>query len=533
MSPDPSGATPQPVPAAIEAEASSCGRWLAAIIAFGFGLRLLLVLLAENRLDCDESTVALMSLDILERGERPMFFYGGAYNGGGAVEAYLGALAAALGGGPPLGLKWVVALLWLGAAGFFANLCQRSLPRPQALVAVLFLAVGTPFFLEWSIKARGGFSETLLLSVILLWLAHPPPGLARRPILQSTLFGLTSGLALWASEMILPMLPCAALWLLSRIAPERRLRSATLLLISAIIGVLPLLIYNLGHDWEHLRQSAMAAVLVADSKPPLELSAMALSFRFVLGSAAWLLVACSLIGAVRILRRRNHLELGHVLLAHAVLYLGAYWVSGQRFLEIAPSRVLYPLQLDLAVLLACAIDWRPGIPRRLSAAALVSWLLLALVSTSTWIASRVPRDHGSWRASWCGVDGNALRMTLLDEGIDAAYLSYWTATPVVLANRMALRGDPSARKVLVSTHMDGDWGTPRKVAFVLNEGSPVLGEVETALQQASTEHERSRFGGLVILSGIDARSLESVEGLPESLSDRSWPPRRDPLDGFN
>ena len=521
------------MPAGVDAEASSVGRWLAAIVAFGFGLRLLLVLLVENRLDCDESTVALMSLDILERGARPMFFYGGAYNGGGAIEAYLGAVTAALGGLPPLGLKWVVALLWLAAAVFFANLCQRSLPRTQALVAVLFLAVGTPFFLEWGVKARGGFAEALLLSVILLWLAHPPPGLARRPILQCTLFGLTGGLGLWASEMILPMLPCAALWLLSRITPKKRLRATALLLISGIIGTLPLLIYNLGHDWDHLRQSAMAAVLAADARPPLELSAMALSLRFVLGGAAWLLAAWSVVGAVRILRRRDHLELGHVLLAHAVLYLCAYWASGLRFLEIAPSRVLYPLQLDLAVLLAWAIDWRAGIPRRLSAAALVSWLLLALVSTSAWIASRAPRDDGSWRASWCGIDGDSLRTALLDEGIDAAYLSYWTATPVALANRMALRGDASAREVLVSTRMGGDWGAPRNVAFVLHAGSPVLGQVETALRQASIEHERSRFGTLVILSEIDAHDLEDVDGLPESFSDRSWPPRRDPYDGFN
>ena len=40
-------------------------------VLLGFALRVALALLAENRLDCDESTVGLMSLDILDPGVRP------------------------------------------------------------------------------------------------------------------------------------------------------------------------------------------------------------------------------------------------------------------------------------------------------------------------------------------------------------------------------------------------------------------------------------------------------------------------------
>ncbi len=48
---------------------------LASLLAAGLGLRALLVSFAENRLDADEATVAVMALDILEGKALPFFFY--------------------------------------------------------------------------------------------------------------------------------------------------------------------------------------------------------------------------------------------------------------------------------------------------------------------------------------------------------------------------------------------------------------------------------------------------------------------------
>ena len=109
-----------PVPPQLSpgSEGSARATYLFAIVFLGLLLRTVVALLAENRLDCDESTVALMSLDILEQGARPMFFYGGSYNGGAAFEAYLGAGAVALFGYSAIAFKLLAALLWTaGAAG--------------------------------------------------------------------------------------------------------------------------------------------------------------------------------------------------------------------------------------------------------------------------------------------------------------------------------------------------------------------------------------------------------------------------------
>src|SRR5262249_60467125 len=98
-------------------------RLLRALWLAGLLLRLLLVLLAEKQLDCDESTVGVMALDVLEKHAHPLFFYGSTYNGGGAVEAYLGAIAFAIAGASPIALKLCCLLLWAVAGWIFTDLC--------------------------------------------------------------------------------------------------------------------------------------------------------------------------------------------------------------------------------------------------------------------------------------------------------------------------------------------------------------------------------------------------------------------------
>ncbi|MCH2570782.1 MAG: hypothetical protein MK103_05375, partial [Planctomycetes bacterium] len=65
------------------------GMALPAILLSGLLLRIFLLFTVENMLDCDESTVGVMALDIVESSQIPMFHYANAYNGGAALESYL------------------------------------------------------------------------------------------------------------------------------------------------------------------------------------------------------------------------------------------------------------------------------------------------------------------------------------------------------------------------------------------------------------------------------------------------------------
>jgi hypothetical protein len=327
------------------------------MVGAGIGLRLLLLLTAENRLDADESVVGLMALDILEGRSFPMFFYGGAYNGGGAWEAYLAVLPFAVFGPSALAVKLCVLALWSAAALLFADLCRRTLPTGQAMLTVSFFCIATPFFLEWSLKARGGFAEVVLFSVGLLWLAQPPRSLDPRVLLRSVLVGIVSGIGLWGSEMLLAMIPCAAGWLLLGCAPSRRGHASAALLAGFFIGSLPLLFFNSMHDWQHLEQSVVFSLLEPGGRAfrPHDLAQLRLSARFVLGPAWLLLLLGVAVSGVRLGVRRERWNLGHVALAHCAIFVAAYWLSGLRYLQIPPSRTLYALYPSLALLLGAAV----------------------------------------------------------------------------------------------------------------------------------------------------------------------------------
>lgn len=203
---------------------------LLTLVTAGLALRLVLIVAAENRLDADEATVGVMALDILDGLALPAFFYGNFYNGGGALEAYLAAPVFSLLGPSAIALKLCMLGLWVVTALLFADLCRRTLSSRQALSAVAFFALATPFFLEWSLKARGGFAETVLFSVALLWIAALPAGpLATRRTLQCLLFGAAAGVGIWASEMLAPMLALAGVWLVLRSDPPHRKQVGALL----------------------------------------------------------------------------------------------------------------------------------------------------------------------------------------------------------------------------------------------------------------------------------------------------------------
>jgi hypothetical protein len=218
-----------------------------------------------------------------------------------------------------------------------------------------------------------------------------------------------------------------------------------------------------------------------------------------------------------------------------------YWLSGLRFLAVPPSRVLYPLQLDLAVLLAVAlvpnVEWR-RIPRTLargvSAAAIAIWLVATSYAVIQWGASGEPRASGSFRASWCLVDGEGLRKALVRRNIDVAFVNYWTATPLALANRVALRRDPGAARVVPSTRLPDDPRPGQRAAVVLPEGSPLLALFEQSLERHAIAHERWRWGPFAVLSGLDATQLRAGElEVPALLEEGSRPPAPPSPDGFN
>ncbi|MCL4684743.1 hypothetical protein KJ059_08325 [Myxococcota bacterium] len=510
---------------------------LLTLVTAGLALRLVLIVAAENRLDADEATVGVMALDILDGLALPAFFYGNFYNGGGALEAYLAAPVFSLLGPSAIALKLCMLGLWVVTALLFADLCRRTLSSRQALSAVAFFALATPFFLEWSLKARGGFAETVLFSVALLWIAALPAGpLATRRTLQCLLFGAAAGVGIWASEMLAPMLALAGVWLVLRSDPPHRKQVGALLVCGIALGLVPLLAYNATHDWLHLRSLTLHSLLTTTTpdRVPLSLEQLQLSAVFVLGRAWPILLAGLGVAAVRLARDRSRVSLGHVAVAHLLVYLLAYWMSGLRHLPVPPSRVLYAVYPGLAVLLAYAVDTALGSGRAirlLAAGAIGIWLVSVSVSTFAWMKSGVPREANSWRGSWALTNSDDLDERLIEADVDVAYSSYWTTWPLRFSSRARRHHDPGSAELRATWQLEKP-SRDTTVAFVLHSAAPLSEYVESALRKRRAQVERRQWEDFTVFL-VKSPSPETFRDIPRRLMEQDWIPAPAVADGFN
>ncbi|HEX2501330.1 MAG TPA: hypothetical protein VHO73_07705 [Methylomirabilota bacterium] len=211
------------------------GLAIAGVIALA--LRLFFVVTPHGILDADEAVVGLMARHVLQ-GEFPVFFYGQRYMGG--LEPHLAALGFALGGATPLALKLVCLAEALVLVALTAELGRRLLGPGTAVVAGL-LALPPVFLTVWTLKARGGFIETLVLGCLALLLAHQTVettgGRRRRAAL---VLGLVGGLAWWTCQLVVSYLVVAGLIVVRGAGWRAGLRVLPLITGAFVLGSLPM-----------------------------------------------------------------------------------------------------------------------------------------------------------------------------------------------------------------------------------------------------------------------------------------------------
>jgi len=224
------------------------------IIMLAIALRIILLALGWPPLDSDEGTIGLMGMHIAFRGEWPIFFYAQGYMG--ALEAYLAAIMFLLFGVSTFTLSLGLVLMYGVFLIAIYLLTSALYSRGLALFVLLLLCLGSNPMFSREMVAIGGYPETLCFGTLVLllasWLAltsnpHPSSYDAQarwRRLLAYAGWGLVSGVGIWTHMLIAPFVLVSGLLLLFFCWRELLGWAGGLLVTFLIVGMLPLIIYN-------------------------------------------------------------------------------------------------------------------------------------------------------------------------------------------------------------------------------------------------------------------------------------------------
>ncbi|MGH2514912.1 MAG: ArnT family glycosyltransferase, partial [Ktedonobacterales bacterium] len=230
------------------------------LLLAGASLRLWMLAHGDPTLDSDEATFGLMALHV-QRGDWSVFMWGQPYMG--TFETFIIAPFLAVFGSSAFALRLGPMLLGLAVIATTYLLAARIYSRRIGVYSAALLAVGSPFFVVHSLRAYGGYVETLLFGNLLLLLALPRTTTHVNRVGVAALAGLIAGLALWTDLLAVPYLIVAGMlcWWLRR--ATLRSRGGAALIVGVLAGAAPAIFYNVAHGAPTL--DSVLALTVAGS----------------------------------------------------------------------------------------------------------------------------------------------------------------------------------------------------------------------------------------------------------------------------
>src|SRR6266516_644286 len=156
--------------------------------------------------------------------------------------------------------------------------------KKLALLTLFLLALGSPEIFSIQLRAIGGYPETLLFGTLQLliasWLAFScrrdlPTHKRWRHLVLYAYWGVLVGFSIWTDLLVLPFVLTSALVLLVFCWPEWCTWAPLTVIASFVLGVLPLIIYNLTvpyqestlYDFLHVYRSDATATIDVNHIP--------------------------------------------------------------------------------------------------------------------------------------------------------------------------------------------------------------------------------------------------------------------------
>jgi 4-amino-4-deoxy-L-arabinose transferase-like glycosyltransferase len=235
-----------------------------ALVLLGVGFRIWMLthygLVSGGDVDvylADEGIVGLMAKHILEQGATPIFFYGQAYLG--ALEAWCAAAMFAMFGVSLTTLRLVPFLFSLALGVIVYRFAYRFHSVAVARWATALVAVAPMYFLQWNLKARGGFVEHVVLLFVVMLVFWSFYLYRLRDQRTAISLGVAAGIALWVNQLVGAYLLVMALLLWIEREDRRGWRPAA---IGFVVGAVLLIGYNVVHPAATVRSLARKALVM-------------------------------------------------------------------------------------------------------------------------------------------------------------------------------------------------------------------------------------------------------------------------------
>ncbi len=454
-----------------------------------------LVVGLHTGLDADEATTAFAALRITQ-GHLALMEADFHYLG--ALESYvlapfvwvLGTTVAAI--RVPMaivGALYVLALYDLGRTVFH----RRSAGLLLGGVGAVF-----PLFeLTWTVKARGGYTETMLLAVVCLSLAVRIGWQPRGERLRNwILLGLAAGVGLWNDLVFaVPLFPLglALLWRAPALGWERARRGIGTAIGSALVGFSPWIAYNATHGLASLQSLPNYATaipnaitgLVEKELPIFVGTSSACGNAIAPPWVAWVGLA-ALAAAVIWLRRRGLARLLHgdsrsmepVEMVLAVAPVAVLAVIFSKFNgEPCEPRYLLPLAIPLALAATLVLMVRSR------------WRLLAVGLSALYLVMAAFSAYGptvnslALTATGASIppDRTQIVTQLEARHITVLYADYWVARPILYLSggritAAVYNGAIGFPSVQAAAHSAPD------PAWLFVDGDPTIGTFEALMR---------------------------------------------------
>ncbi|MBF0279404.1 MAG: glycosyltransferase family 39 protein [SAR324 cluster bacterium] len=216
------------------------------------GLYFAILWTSQSHVDGDEGVVGIMAKHIIDQDANPVFFYGQAYGGGGAIEAYLAVIPFLLFGISSISLKLVALVFAILTLLLTYCFCLKHFDLTTALFSSTILAATTAL-IEWHFKVRGGYILLPFLSLLILWIFVEIAYEKKCKKVYFFLLGFCSGFAYYNMELIIPLLITifTASFYWKKIFWKKQ--ALVPMLAGVLVGVFPLLHFNLSHQFANFK----------------------------------------------------------------------------------------------------------------------------------------------------------------------------------------------------------------------------------------------------------------------------------------